>query len=566
MEHLLQSLLKRRDNLLLAMMLESLHVAIWLDIGSPLSRASILVHFGLFLIWQPVQRVDQRYAWYNSMIFIVLILAFAYWINWWFVFVWLILLIGIVGGRVVTNTRERYMYLLVMFFLVSDFLIGCIPELFSLPIHVSINFSLNYALALLPLVILFFPPSATRNFEVSVDLLHALTASLMVSLLALASLVIMYHTGTDYFTALIQSLLAIAMGLFGISWLLSPHSGFSGLSQLWSRSLLNIGTPFEQWLSELSELTRKHQSADEFLESAIQKLVTLPWLAGVCLKMNDEMVAYGKETKYHIKLTINDQPLILYTEVPISGAFELHCLLLIQLIEYFYNAKVNEHELAKQAHLQAIYETGARITHDIKNLLQSMHSLVSIMQADTESSNSRAIIILKKQFPYFIQRLEQAMNKLQTPQQIERDEIYVKDWWQELQSRFRDLDISFESDIRGDPLIPYDLFDSVTENLLENAIAKRKSEPGIRISSRLYASETDIRLSVCDTGEAIPHDIATALFRGAVRSDNGLGIGLLQAGKQAESLGYILTLENNTSGKVCFELKKGQEKLRSASG
>ena len=38
---------------------------------------------------------------------------------------------------------------------------------------------------------------------------------------------------------------------------------------------------------------------------------------------------------------------------------------------HFYIAKIREKTLTQQTHLKAIYETGARITHDIKNLLQS---------------------------------------------------------------------------------------------------------------------------------------------------------------------------------------------------
>ena len=45
--------------------------------------------------------------------------------------------------------------------------------------------------------------------------------------------------------------------------------------------------------------------------------------------------------------------------------------MLIHLIGHFYGAKHRELELANSAHLQAIYETGARVTHDIKNLFIS---------------------------------------------------------------------------------------------------------------------------------------------------------------------------------------------------
>ncbi|MBI4006132.1 MAG: hypothetical protein HY356_05645 [Gammaproteobacteria bacterium] len=552
---MLQSITRKREYIILALMLVLLHFSMWVDFGSPLSRALILVHLGLFLIWQPVQRRDQRYVWYNGILFIGLILAFVYWINWWFMFGWLIMLIGLVGGRVVTNQIERNFYFLVMIFLVSELLIGCIPRLFAITTSTPVYNWLKYAMPVLPLILPFFPQSTSEKTVLSVDLLHAITASLLASLLALGSLVLMYHNGTDYFTALIQTLFAIGISLLAISLLLTPHAGFSGLPQLWSRSLLNIGTPFEQWLSELSKLRQEHKSAEKFLESAIEKLVALPWIAGVKWNLPKSEGVYGVSTKHEINLTINDSPVTLYTHVPIGGALLLHCNLLIQLIENFYEAKIYERELSLQTHLQAIYETGARITHDIKNLLQSMHSMITIVQADSEVTDSKSMIIVKRQFPYFIQRLELAMSKLQTPQQTDQDKIYFMDWWRELKSHYKGFNIVFGSDIQNDPLIPFDLFNNVSENLLENAISKRKNEPDIVISITA-TSNNNFSVMVCDTGSAIDDYIVNLMFKEPVESNDGLGIGLYQAAGLAESSGYSLTLKNNTTGKVCFELSR----------
>ena len=62
------------------------------------------------------------------------------------------------------------------------------------------------------------------------------------------------------------------------------------------------------------------------------------------------------------------------------------------------------------------------------------------------------------------------------------------------------------------------------------------------------------RLTICDTGNAIQNAVATRLFAAPVPSQTGLGIGLYQASKQAQQLGYTLTLANNSDGRVCFEL------------
>ena len=64
----------------------------------------------------------------------------------------------------------------------------------------------------------------------------------------------------------------------------------------------------------------------------------------------------------------------------------------------------------------------------------------------------------------------------------------------------------------------------------------------------------EIALRVCDTGTAVPEALVGTLMRAPVNSRAGLGIGLYQAARQAESGGYRLALETNVDGEVCFVL------------
>ena len=509
----------RRDYLLLAAMLASLHLAIWIDFGSLLSRALFLIHLGFFLLWQPIERTEERYSWYNSLLLILLSFLFVYFINWWLVFVWLVLILGIVGGRVVNSRAERFVYYIVMVFLFSEILLICLPMMFTiatLPKGIS---SLNYLLLLVPVLMPLFKPA--KRSPVPVDIIYAITTSLLVSLIALGSLVIMYSAGTDYVTALIRILLAIGLFLLFISWLLSANIGLSGFSQIWTKSLLSIGTPFETWLDELSALKDQHDSAEEYLDVAIEKLLTLDWISGTY--WNNQLK--GKKSSHRISLDISNKPIEIYTHIRVGGAVLIHCKLLIRLIEYFYQAK---------------------------------HSMVTILQADTDERDARSLLILKKQFPYFIQRLEQAVNKLQSPEQLIADEIYLRDWWNEFMNHYRSFDIQFKDDINSDLRIPFDLFDSVSENLVENAINKRKLDPEIDITVTLQGNDEGISIEVEDSGQAIPKELVERLFQEPVKSDNGLGIGLLQAAKQAVTLGYELKLKHNSDGKVCFSLEKSR--------
>jgi len=54
-------------------------------------------------------------------------------------------------------------------------------------------------------------------------------------------------------------------------------------------------------------------------------------------------------------------------------------------------------------------------------------------------------------------------------------------------------------------------------------------------------------------------EVANVLFRAPVRSSAGLGIGLYQAARHAETSGYALTLAENRDGEVCFALTRARD-------
>jgi signal transduction histidine kinase len=152
-------------------------------------------------------------------------------------------------------------------------------------------------------------------------------------------------------------------------------------------------------------------------------------------------------------------------------------------------------------------------------------------------------------------RLQLALDKLQAPEKEAMEEGPLSAWWESLQARNLDPGIQFESELDTDPSVPLDLFDSVAENLLENARSKRLSEPSIHISVHVEAVNGAAHLRVSDDGSSIDADTARNLFRSPVRSRNGLGIGLYQAARQARQWGYELTLTANEPNDVAFDLK-----------
>jgi nitrogen fixation/metabolism regulation signal transduction histidine kinase len=129
-------------------------------------------------------------------------------------------------------------------------------------------------------------------------------------------------------------------------------------------------------------------------------------------------------------------------------------------------------------------------------------------------------------------------------------------WWDEVSKRYAEDHIHFEARLGADPLIPAEMFDSVVENLLENARIKRQSEPGIETCLRAMSDAQAARVSICDNGSPIPENIAHDLLQAPVSSRTGLGIGLYQAARQAERAGYALRLTQNCAGAVEFTLAK----------
>jgi nitrogen-specific signal transduction histidine kinase len=248
----------------------------------------------------------------------------------------------------------------------------------------------------------------------------------------------------------------------------------------------------------------------------------------------------------------------LYAHNPIGPALLLHTRLMLSVITFYYNAKLQEQQLIKQAHLRAIYETGSKLTHDIKNILQSAQTLTQVVQDEQHNTEDVARLI-RKQLPLLTQRLRSTLEKLSAPRNIKSSSCNISQWWQQLRDRYIGREISFTENIEHDCEIPYEVFDSILENLLQNAREKRINEPQTAILVSLEckcSTETDnIKITVCDTGSAIPDNTSKQLFRDALQSESGFGIGLYQSHQQAVRIGYSLALSENRAGQVCFVLQ-----------
>ncbi|MBT6275390.1 MAG: HAMP domain-containing histidine kinase [Chromatiales bacterium] len=556
--HVNDLLARRHEHRILALMLVVAHGAVWIDFGGAVSRSLLLAHFGLFLLWQPIWQREERLAWAGTAVSLACIIGVLVWLDWWVITVWLVLLIGLVGGRMTEGRLEQSAYMMAMVFLVSELLIGVIPPMFDIQIFGLVETITRYGLVGIPFILMFIPVNASgRKAPDAVDFLYGLTVSLLVSVLAMGALLRWYDAGVIYLVALFQTTVGLGVFLLAISWLWAPFAGFSGLGQLWTRYLMNIGTPFELWLQRIATLSRRLQRPGDFLSAAMRELLALPWVRGVQWSVDRQGTAtqLGEDSGHQFAVRDGGLDVTVWTHGQIGTALALHGKLLVGLLAHFHRAKEREVESTNQAHMEAVHQTGARITHDIKNLLQSLYALTSAMGSASDDKSRRELLnLLERQLPLLSGRLQSALDKLQAPELDSLRSISASEWWEEFCQRHERAHIELRATLDADRNVPADLFDSVTENLLENARYKQQSDPDVKIIVDLTCNAEELVLSVTDTGYGLPTESSRDLLKAPVQSQTGLGIGLFQSARHAEQLGYQLRTAAIHDGLVTFEL------------
>jgi signal transduction histidine kinase len=177
---------------------------------------------------------------------------------------------------------------------------------------------------------------------------------------------------------------------------------------------------------------------------------------------------------------------------------------------------------------------------------------VAAREHNRDSAELQALI--RRQLPVITQRLSETLAKLQRPDAAAETYVPVQTWWDALGRQYRGEGVEFEAQaFSPEARLPRSLFDSVADNLIRNALAKRTAERGTRVRVSLDC-DSSIALRVRDSGSAVPPEMENTLLRAPVDSASGLGIGLYQAARQAEQAGYRLSLESNRDGEVCFAL------------
>ncbi len=544
--------------LVVVAMLALLHVAVVRGVSDPWARGLLLAHLGLLLLWQPFVRAEQRVSPTQGLVLALVATAVMLGLDWWLLAFWVVVLAGLVGGKVYQHQArwQRRTYLVVFLYLIALLAIVILPQIAPRQeIAPEIRRGAEYGLPLLFVLIALFPAQRERIEAAQViDFFYSVFLMLVLVAVILGSFTFMSVGRTSYLGALTTTVFVVGGAVLMVALAWNPRSGFSGLNVFFSRYLFSVGLPMERWLHFLAELSQIEARPERFLGEAVRALTRLPWVSGAHWRAGGSGGMEGEASPFEVTFENSALLLTIYSGYRMSPALNWHLHLLGLLLGEFYLAKLREEALRQASYLQAVHETGARMTHDIKNLLQSLNVLCSA--AASEENDSPALqALIRRQLPAIAQRLTETLGKLQRPQERTETLVPAGEWWQDLARRYRDEGVAFEDQgLAATACLPRTLFDTVADNLVRNALAKRAAEGTLPVRVSLRCGDADVVLRVRDAGSAVADDIVESLLRSPVSSASGLGIGLYQASRLAEAAGYALKLEHNVDGDVCFAL------------
>lgn len=556
----INQILNTSSHRVLALMLLSLHAfLIWGGGTTMLQRAIFLCHYGLFLLWQPVWRSTEKLSKPALALFVGVGLVGFFYVNWWVSALWLAILFGLLGGRIFSEESKttRIVPILAASYLLSMLLLWVVPKLLNASADLeAAKFVITYLIPVIPISIFFMENINAKSGQLPVlDFFYTLLLMLVALILVLGSYAVGTINSVNYIQVMFISIFGFAGVLIAFSLLWQPSTRFSGVELLMSRYLLSVGMPFEKWVKNIAILGEVESTPNGFVQAAMAEMTQLPWVSGVSWHADATEGKLGDLSNHVTQFNFKDFHMTLHTRWQISPALYVHVKLLTQIMGEFYEAKRREETLRQNTYMQALYETGSRLTHDIKNILQSVGTLVSAAEQTQDKDDEALLQLIRKQLPVLNQRIAATLDKLKAPSEDKKRLEKMSAWWKSLQSRHSRDDIEFISEKLPTHDINAEVLDSVIENLLNNALEKSKHQRDTTISVKMHSdAENRFYIDVTDTGKAVDAQIAKDLFKKHIASPNGLGVGLFHAAQDCKQAGYELTLANNINGAVRFRV------------
>ena len=205
-------------------MLALLHVAVFRGVADPWARALMLAHLGLLLLWQPFLRAEQRISATQGFILALVASAVMLWLDWWFLAFWVVVLAGLVGGKVYQQDApwQRRCYLVVLVYLLALLAIAVLPEIAP---RGDIDREVRgYAELLLPAAFLLIPlfPAEPDSGEVAhfIDFFYSIFLMLLLVVIILGSFTFMTLRRMPYLEALTYTVFITAGTVFllALAW------------------------------------------------------------------------------------------------------------------------------------------------------------------------------------------------------------------------------------------------------------------------------------------------------------------------------------------------------------
>ena len=543
-----------------------LHLGLLQNPTSPTGKFLLLGHFGTVLLWQPLINAQRQFSLVELLFGLVALGALGIFMSWGVMLVWLFLLIGAIGGRLYLYARWRvrlplwlalvYLALACVGLVIPEILKGVIiiPELLR-------TFFIWAPMPLALLTLVLGEPAEESRDAVPLDLVGGVIIVFVLMTVLLGAIALMFVKGMAYLEALMSSLMLVALLLLMLAWIWRPRQGLGGLGLSLMRKMLSGNTPFEAWLEAVANLATSEESPENLVREAFSLMATWSFVRGVRWRLGREgrfgdecdVSQIGCVTPHSAHFWHGTISVDIYTPWEIGATSLWQLDMMVRVLAEFHLAREQTRHLLALGYLRAVHETGARMTHEIKNLLQSLDTLCFAMSQSEGRTPVEVQAMLSRQLPAISERLHDALDRLRQPKPEDLRATDASEWWASLQERITDHRVAFRR--RGERDVGAQLyaalFDLVVDNLLRNAMEKsscRKIE--VELSTLNGACSLDVR----DDGDAIPADRTECLFVVPLPSESGLGIGLYQAGRLAESVGFRLSLMENRSGCVRFRL------------
>lgn len=550
---------------LLVFSLLLLHLALTQGVDAPVGRGLLVGHVGSVLLWQPLVKGDRRLSALELVVWLGLAALVSWRASWGLMLYWSLFLAGMLGGRLFTlaATAARLQHWMALIYLAFALIGLILPEILpgsEQPPELLGPFVAGLTPLLFLLMLAIRAPERPSREGGRIDFVGSLLMVLVLGGVMLGALTLMFVGGRGYLQALLQASFITAGGLLLLGWVWNPRAGFVGLGLEIARHVMSGGRAFEHWLDELARLAvndpGERGGLARFLAGACQGMLAWPGVAGVRWALEGQAVEGGLGRCISQPARFAHGPLViqLYGWRDFNPTLLWQADLMVRLLAQFTAARMQAERLRAMSYVHAVHETGARMTHEVKNLLQSLDTLCFAL-AHTEAGREADLqAMLGRQLPAISQRLHEALARIRQPVLDADRPVAAGAWWAALQARFDGLDIQFVASLPNESVgLPGALFDTVADNLLRNALDKR-AEGAFDIRVTLDMTQAGGRLSVQDGGQAIPRERAAILFAQPLGGGRGLGIGLYQSARLAEAAGYQLALAENQPGCVLFRL------------